>query len=80
MATASTSTNADLTRMVGELLQAIRLQSASANGGENRGISGISFDKYDESVEDFDTYMERLTAFFDTQSVPEVVKSRVSYL
>ncbi|BES87362.1 Hypothetical Protein NTJ_00167 [Nesidiocoris tenuis] len=74
MATASTSTNADLTRMVGELLQAIRLQSASANGGENRGISGISFDKYDESVEDFDTYMERLTAFFDTQSVPEARK------
>uniref|UniRef100_T1I2T9 Uncharacterized protein n=1 Tax=Rhodnius prolixus TaxID=13249 RepID=T1I2T9_RHOPR len=63
----------ELQIMVRSLLETVQQQCTllKQNESPNKGISGITFDRYDETAEDFDTYIERLSAFFEVQVVHE---------
>jgi len=56
--------NSELKQMVKDLLLALQLQARqpSSTGLQNRGIAGITFDRYDKCVEDFNTSIEHLSA------------------
>lgn len=55
-----------------QLLRTIQIQNqTTSTSGQYRGVPGTSFDKYDEDTEDFETYTDRLTAFFRMQGIPE---------
>lgn len=56
---------------IGRFIEAISAQ----NVDESKSIGNIQFEKYDASVEDFDTYMERPTAYFQARNVPETKKT-----
>lgn len=70
----------ELTILVENLLKAVttqaELQRSATTGYDpsTRGVTGITFDRFDEAVEDFDTYIDRLTAYFIVQNVPDKLK------
>ncbi|XP_073984943.1 uncharacterized protein [Rhodnius prolixus] len=51
------------------------IATISVKNEETKSIGHVNFEKYDASVEDFDTYIERLTAYFRTKGVPNDKKS-----
>lgn len=62
----SASIQADLTSII------TKLQEEKAP--RERPVHGLSFDKYNEDVESFDDYLDRLTCFLDLQNIPDTKK------
>lgn len=53
------------------------LQQSSETKVQTQKVVGVTVSKYDENEESFDTYIERFTAYLDTQGVPVEQRGKV---
>ncbi|CAA9999561.1 unnamed protein product, partial [Nesidiocoris tenuis] len=70
---AITAQNQSITQLIGQMQQQTVATSQVSQRADppNRGYHGIHFERYDETVETFSDYLDRLSAFFKTQNVPK---------
>lgn len=63
-------------RFVQELIKAFMDALKGESTLKNHKVSGVQLEKYDESLESFDTLMNKFQAFLEMQNVPKLKRTK----